>query len=313
MSVYTFNFEINQNIVKILEASRSRDQIMIHSCSKAFYAIGENKKFVKLIKRAVAEKNPTDRIVSTSIWAKNVIVRRIQMPVMTAAELKSAIRYEFEKHIPFPIDDCFYDYYVIRKLHSHERMEIMLVATKQNLVEERRRMLADGGWQLNYMDIHPFAISNAYMHFVGRGKQKPIALVHIAETENFRMKGPNFVCILKDGQPAVIRDLGDDIQASQNEQFAEESLERLGSVVHQSIEFYESSFDETVSELLISGHGAISNPILKSIEQETEMKPTAWGFLDKLQFESQVVKEYFEKNEAEYFVLVGLAIRGLKF
>ena len=72
----------------------------------------------------------------------SLIIRRVTLPAMTLAELKGAIRFEAESHIPFPIDDCQIDYQILNHSEDRKQMNILLVAAKKDFIKERIKGLA---------------------------------------------------------------------------------------------------------------------------------------------------------------------------
>ncbi len=65
--------------------------------------------------RAFSEAKIKQREVALSISGQAVIIRKISVPMMTAAELDEQIQWEAEQHIPFDIKDVHVDYEVLRR------------------------------------------------------------------------------------------------------------------------------------------------------------------------------------------------------
>jgi type IV pilus assembly protein PilM len=65
-----------------------------------------------------------------------VIIRKITVPMMTAAELDEQIQWEAEQHIPFDIKDVHVDYEVLRRRPEAGQMDLLLVAAKREEVND---------------------------------------------------------------------------------------------------------------------------------------------------------------------------------
>jgi len=313
MADYTLNFEINNNHLKFLEVSREKEGLCVHSCGFSAYDGLSKTKIYDSIKHSLSSKSPSEKTVTLSVWSPHLIVRRVVMPVMSAAELKSAIRFEFEKHIPFSVDDCFLEHYIIRKLAANARMEVMLIAVKKESVEQRRKKLVESGFGINFVDVHPFALTNAFNHMHSQDRTKNVALVHLSELcrdSKYAFSGPNFVSIVKDGQPFVVRDLGEDSKAS-DVGAPEDVMGRINSAVKQSIEYFENTAEEGIQKVYISGRAADSEKYIKHLEKTIDLKAESWVFTPQLQFGTPVCRDEFVKSQQDYHVLLGLAIRGL--
>jgi hypothetical protein len=71
--------------------------------------------------------------VATALSGHSVIVKRISLPVMTAAELAESIHWEAEQYIPFDIDDVNLDYQILEgsSCPGEGNMDVLLAAAKK--------------------------------------------------------------------------------------------------------------------------------------------------------------------------------------
>src|SRR5712691_13039123 len=65
------------------------------------------------IRRVFENKHFKTKEVSASLSGNAVIVKKINLPVMTAAELAESIYWEAEQYIPFDIQDVNLDYQIL--------------------------------------------------------------------------------------------------------------------------------------------------------------------------------------------------------
>jgi type IV pilus assembly protein PilM len=65
------------------------------------------------------------RDVAISVSGQSAIIRKINVPLMTDAELSEQIQWEAEQHIPFDIKDVQVDYQVLRRNPEEGQMEVL--------------------------------------------------------------------------------------------------------------------------------------------------------------------------------------------
>jgi type IV pilus assembly protein PilM len=305
----TLNLDISPSGARFLALSKSGDGYVVNF-GAAIDESAVNKGHVQdLLKRFAGAPAGASKFVATSIWASAIFVRPITMPLMTPSELKGAIQFEAEKHLPFPVDACVLDYYLIRK-SGGKNMEVMLVAAKKDLVEERRKMMEEAGYSLSFIDIHPFAVSNAFSVFQPDYKTKCIAFVHIGDMTGGGFIGANVVNVMKDGMPVMVRDLGQ--EAAAGGAIAQEVVDRLVGKIGNSLTFYENSTDEEIEDVYLTGAGARSAELLAAMGKTLERKVAKWSFMDRLKFESKEAQDAVQQREGDFTVCLGLGLRGLK-
>src|SRR5207249_7502989 len=84
------------------------------------------------IRRIFDDKRFKTKEVAASLSGNAVIVKKINLPVMTEAELAESIYWEAEQYIPFDIQDVNIDYQILDAGAGGEggTMEVLLVAAK---------------------------------------------------------------------------------------------------------------------------------------------------------------------------------------
>jgi type IV pilus assembly protein PilM len=102
--------------------------------------------------------------VAASLSGNAVIVKKISLPVMTAAELSESIYWEAEQYIPFDIQDVNLDYQILDKgdASGGKAMEVLLVAAKKEKIADYTGVIAQAGRNAVVVDVDAFALQNAY-------------------------------------------------------------------------------------------------------------------------------------------------------
>jgi len=103
--------------------------------------------------------------VAASLSGNAVIVKKINLPVMTEAELAESIYWEAEQYIPFDIQDVSLDYQILDPgtgPDSKGTMDVLLVAAKKEKIADYTGVIAQAGRTPVVVDVDAFALQNAY-------------------------------------------------------------------------------------------------------------------------------------------------------
>lgn len=183
--------------------------------------------------------------VVTAVGGHDVIIKKIEMDRMKDSEARDVIRWEAEQHVPFDINSVELDFQVLNPHDDGLQMEVLLVAAKRELVDNKVGLLQDAGVEPTVIDVDAFALHNAFEFNYPEAQEGIVALVNVGhETTN--------VNILEDGVPILTRDIPfgtrkirEDLQrergltAEQAEEIVQ-ARETLADMDH----FVESSADE---------------------------------------------------------------------
>ncbi len=140
------------------------------------------------------------RSVVTAVGGRDVIVKKIQMDRMKEGDAREVIRWEAEQHVPFDMANVELDFQILDPDAEGLQMNVLLVAAKRELVENRVGLLGEAGLDAAVIDVDAFAIHNAFELNHPDAMQGVVGLVNIGhEVTN--------VNILEDAVPVLTRDL----------------------------------------------------------------------------------------------------------
>jgi len=118
------------------------------------------------IKRIFEGRPFKARDVAASLSGNAVIVKKINLPVMTEDELGESIHWEAEQYIPFDIQDVNLDYQILDagglSGQNAATMEVLLVAAKKEKIADYTGVIAQAGRSAVVVDVDAFALQNAY-------------------------------------------------------------------------------------------------------------------------------------------------------
>jgi type IV pilus assembly protein PilM len=114
------------------------------------------------IRRLFENKAFKCKDVAASLSGNAVIVKKINLPVMTEAELAESIYWEAEQYIPFDIQDVNLDYQILDAGESKGAMDVLLVAAKKEKIADYTGVISQAGRNPVVVDVDAFALQNAY-------------------------------------------------------------------------------------------------------------------------------------------------------
>jgi type IV pilus assembly protein PilM len=138
--------------------------------------------------------------VVTAVGGHDVIIKKIEMDRMKEADAREVIRWEAEQHVPFDIKSVELDFQILNPNDEGLQMQVLLVAAKRELVEDKVSLLMNAGLSASVIDVDAFALHNAFEYNYPEAMEGIVALVNIGhETTN--------VNVLEEGVPILTRDI----------------------------------------------------------------------------------------------------------
>src|SRR5262245_31551999 len=104
--------------------------------------------------------------VRIGIASPRVVVRQVEMPVMTRDELMSALQFHAGDLIPIPIEEAVLDFAILGTGRptgdSHEpTMQVLLVAAYESAITKLVSAIEAGGLDVGAVDLIPLALTRA--------------------------------------------------------------------------------------------------------------------------------------------------------
>jgi type IV pilus assembly protein PilM len=165
--------------------------------------------------------------VALSVSGHSVIIKRITLPMMTAAELAEQIGWEAEQQIPFDIKDVQIDYEVLRRRPEQGQMDVLLVAAKKDELADTAQIAKEAKLRPQVIDVDAFTVQNVFEENYGLPSEGTIALINVGATLTT-------INILNQGVPAFTRDI-----ANGGNGLTEEIQKQLG-ISYEDAELYKT-------------------------------------------------------------------------
>ncbi|MBP7784809.1 MAG: type IV pilus assembly protein PilM [Firmicutes bacterium] len=138
----------------------------------------------KVIKQLLADNGiQAKRCVSSVSGQSSVVVRIIEVPMMSSKELQETMKWEIERHVPFSASEIVMDFAAIEKTDASpadQNMEVLLAVAQQELVNRHVETLFAAGLDPVAIDVEPLAASRSVLELSGNGDlEQTVALVNI--------------------------------------------------------------------------------------------------------------------------------------
>ena len=180
---------------------------------------------VEGLHRVFAEARIKQKEVALSISGQAVIIRKITVPLMTAAELDEQIQWEAEQHIPFDIKDVHVDYEVLRRRPEAGQMDLLLVAAKRDEINDYTQIARTARLKPLVVDIDAFTVQNLFEYNRGIPPDQTFAVINVGAS----LASIN---IISRGSSAFTRDI-----ANGGNYITEQIQKQLGVSFEQAEEF----------------------------------------------------------------------------
>ena len=152
------------------------------------------------VREVVSSMGIKQRKVIVAVGGRDVIIKKIQVDRMKEADAQEVVRWEAQQHVPFDIEAVELDFQILDPFGEGLQMDVLLVAAKRDLVEDKVQLLKQAGLDAEVVDVDAFALHNALELNYPEAMQGVTALLNIGhELTN--------VNVLHDGVPVLTRDL----------------------------------------------------------------------------------------------------------
>ena len=342
---YLLGLDIGSGSIKMLQLTESKGKLKVERFGmKPLPAemivdgsIMDGLGVVTAIKELAAEQKLKNKNVALSISGTSVIVKKITLPPMPAAELDKQIKFEAEQYIPFDINDVYLDFHILSKEEQSSaaqgEMEVLLVAAKKDKLNDYANAVREAGLTPKVVDVDAFAVENMYCVNYDVSPAELTAIVNIgASLMNIN--------ILKGGVSAFTRDITiggnryseriqqdlglslEDAEAAKKGQLPDVNAnalhqavaavdEEIATEIGRSFDYFRTtSPDEDIARIILCGGCAKITSLPVKISEQLGIDTSVANPFKKL--DTTALKkspELIARGAPEAAVVVGLALR----
>ncbi len=277
---------------------------------------------------------------TTAVFGKGTLTRYIEMPRMTASDLKKSFALEADKYFPFPPDQIYIDSYILDPKGKDNKMSVLVVAAKKEIIDKRIKLLTGLGLQANYISLNSVALVNVI---------NVLGIKEIAENNKEKAKSPDAgaVAVLDMGEmesnlsisinnlPRFTRDIflggremtknishamgvdaaqAEKLKCASNPQSAqllpacEAMISSLVSELRLSFDYFVTEKNIAISQLLITGGSAMLPGIEEIFAKNFEIPVKRWNPTESLALSAKIDATELSKDASRLGVAVGLAL-----
>jgi len=272
--------------------------------------------------------------VNISVSGQQAIIRYIDFPKMTLSELKQALKFEAQKHIPFPIAEVNIDGFIMKDNLPDNKMRVLLAAVKKEFLDQKLKLLRGYGIDVGLVEIDSISLINAFNFNYSDDdavKNKTVGLINIGSaTSNLN--------ILEAGMPMLSRDIpiggnhftqriadvleidfkaADAVKMSNDKAkmdkisgAVEAVLAKLAQEVRTSFDYYESRSVSSVEKIFISGGASLYEGFKDMLGGFLGLSVENWDPFRKIAIAPGLDTDRVRSVGGQLAVAVGLALRG---
>lgn len=290
------------------------------------------------IKRALKRTRVKANYAAVAVSGSSVINKTIQMPTgLSDSEMEAEIEAQADTHIPYPIDEVYWDFERIGpgEKNPAEELDVLLAASKRDIVDDRIAAMELSGLKVKVVDLESFALENAFNLLAQNDPEidpkDVIALVDIgAATMSFSILNDLKVVYIRE-QAFGGNQLTEHIQQRYGLSFEEaaiakrhgglpedyesEVLEPFKDEVAQAISrmvqfYYEASTMGNIAHTVIAGGCAAIPGIMEHIANKIGGHVTTANPFANMSVSAKVNKKALMNDAPSLMIACGLAIRS---
>jgi type IV pilus assembly protein PilM len=156
---------------------------------------------VDTVRAVVESMGVKAKHVVTAVGGRDVIVKKIRMDRMGSDAAREVIRWEAEQYVPFDMEGVQLDFQILDEEAEGLQMDVLLVAAKRELVDQKVMLLQDAGLPPAVVDVDAFALFNAFEYnYPDVARRGSVALVNVGHELST-------IVVAHEGVPLVTRDV----------------------------------------------------------------------------------------------------------
>jgi type IV pilus assembly protein PilM len=152
----SIGIDIGSKTIKVVELAGENGKFALKSASVVSYAgadmehLTDDKDFMlvsETIKKLVKEAKISGKNVNIALPESQVFTRIVKFPLLSDQEVASAIKWEAEQYIPFPIEEAIVTHQILERRENTTPPEVLvlLVAVQRGLVDKYLKVISNAG------------------------------------------------------------------------------------------------------------------------------------------------------------------------
>lgn len=351
LSPFGFGLDLSDLSLKIAHLKKEKEGLVLASYGRAeipegVIEQGEIKKeevLIQIIKKAISEIKGLPlktKYCVVSLPETEAFIHLLQLPKMKKEEISEAVKWEAESHIPFPINEVYFDWQIIQPVRDgQDYYDILIGALSKKLVDPYLEVFKKAGLKPLVFEIESIAIARALVE--NNFSLKPIMIIDLGSRRTsfiiFSGRTVHFTASLAISNNYLIEEIAKNLKVDMTQakrlkfevgldknkeggkvfEALLPSLTELVKQIEKYIEFYQTHSlpghfkDGEVAKILLCGGGAnlIGLTLFLSKELKT-MVEIGNPWVNILKSSPEKIPELPYEQSIAYTTCLGLALRG---
>lgn len=295
---------------------------------------------VAIAKAALRSRSKT-REASVALAGSQVISKILTMPAgLNDDELEQQIAIEADHYIPFPLDEVNFDFEVLGPVDGEDgQVEVLLVASRTEQVEQRAAALEMGGLEPHVVDVEPYVLENAAKllthQMPNAGEGATVAVFDVGATTTSATILHDLKAVYTREQVFGGRQLTDEIMERYGLTFAEAGLAKktgeglphgyqqeviqpfiadLVQVVNRALQLFYSATPRfgKVEKIILAGGVATMPGVAEMVQEQLDVPCEVANPFKEMQVSTHANPNALERDMPALLIAAGLAMRGLE-
>ncbi|GAB6156866.1 type IV pilus assembly protein PilM [Desulfotomaculum varum] len=255
--------------------------------------------------------------VVLGICNQNVFMRIATLPKIPEKKLAQALRFQAGQYFPVNISQLVFDYALLGEVSkaAAAELEILLVASRRDIVQNNLQAMEAAGLQTEILDISYLSLLRTLS---ATQRSDTLVLVDIANgltTIQLVSRGvPRFSRVIAHSLITYAGEAGLDLQEAALLSRTPDGdwLVTLANEIRSSVSYYLAQGNAgMVNSVLLSGRGARLKGLPERLQEELEVPVEVLDPLQNLSQSSPASGADLGAAGADFAVCIGLALRGL--
>jgi len=285
-----------------------------------------------VLKKIKQAQGPAMDNPNIALCGPSTVIRYINFPKMSKDELKQALKFEAQKHIPFALAEVNLDSCILRSDLPDNKMLVMVAVAKKDFVKERLKVIEDAGLKVGMLSMDSVALANAFnFNYADEegARNKSLALLNIGASytnlnilesgiprlsRDIHIAGNNFTqkimdIFALDFKAAESLKISPDSQRQEKVKAGVDSvLSGLATEIRTSFDYYESQTTASVARIYLSGAGSLFPGLKDMLANLVGIEVEYWDPLKKISIAGNLDSAQLKAASAQLAVAVGLAL-----
>lgn len=339
--------DISSSAVKLVEFSKKNDRIVLESLavtpmanhSRDEAGAVDSLPVITSIKSARVQSKTRSTHAAILVSGATVATKEITMDAgLSDSEMESQAWVEASNHFPDLIENLSLDFQMLGiNKDDNSRIDVMLVACRQNKVEEQVELIEEAGFKTKIVDVDFYALQRAASliasDMASDADNKTVALINIGK------KNATFI-VLRNGQ--LVYSKAQSISVSQ---MYEQACQKIAvdnwlvgyaskvdsldseatngllelmvpSVVVQMRQllqyFYSESSNNHIDQIIFSGEAAVLRGIGERVAEQVNIPVVVANPFKNVELSQQIQGDFARTIAPAFMLCGGLALRGVQ-